>query len=164
MSRPVDTITEALLTQVKLSPFRNIRLKLSKVNSNVQPQSGLQNPNAKPPLIQVLAHCRLRLQVQHCLWNVSTDSLTSETIYTSSRAHQTMHIPTSPNSAGISPAEVIRRLHANLERCLQPFWSTVYKIRIIRLYLFACPPSSASTPNPSTSQSDKYSFDPENVS
>ena len=163
MSRPVDTITEALLTQVKLSPFRNIRLKLSKVNSNVQPQSGLQNPNAKPPLIQVLAHCRL-LQVQHCLWNVSTDSLTSETIYTSSRAHQTMHIPTSPNSAGISPAEVIRRLHANLERCLQPFWSTVYKIRIIRLYLFACPPSSASTPNPSTSQSDKYSFDPENVS
>ena len=51
--------------------------------SNVQPQSGRQNPNVKPPLIQVLAHCRLLLQVQHCLWNVSTGSLTSETIYTS---------------------------------------------------------------------------------
>jgi hypothetical protein len=33
---------------------------------------------------------------------------------------------------------------------------------MIRLHLFTCPPSSPSAPNPNTSQSDKFSFDPEN--
>ena len=86
-------------------------------------------------------------------------SLTSETSYTSSHAHQTMPIL---NTAGSTPTEVIRRLHANLERRLQPFWSTVLQNRIIRLHLFTCPPSSPSVPNFNTSQSDKFSFDPEN--
>ena len=44
-----------------------LRLKLSNVNSNVQPQSDLQNPNAKP-LIPVLAHYLIPLRVHHRLW------------------------------------------------------------------------------------------------
>jgi hypothetical protein len=94
--------------------------------------------------------------------DVSRGSLTSETSYTHSRAHQTMPIPNSASNAGITPTEVIRRLHANLERRLQPFWSTVLQNRIIRLLLFTSPPNSASTPNPNTSHSDTFSFDPEN--
>ena len=35
--------------------------------------------------------------------------------------------------------ELIRRLHANLERRLQPFWSSVVPNRTVRLYLFATP-------------------------
>ena len=64
--------------------------------------------------------------------------------------------------AGSTPTEVIRRLHANLEQRLQPFWSSALQNRIIRLHLFTCPPSSPSVPNPNTSQSDKFSFDYEN--
>ena len=86
------------------------------------------------------------------------DPLSSKsTTYTSSR------IPNnSASSAGSTPSEVIRRLHANLEQRLQPFWSSVLQNRIIRLHLFTCPPNSPSVPNPNTSQSDKFSFDPEN--
>ena len=93
--------------------------------------------------------------------DVSNDPLLSETSsYTSSRA---MPIPNnSASSAGSTPAEVIRRLHTNLERRLQPFWSSVLQNRIIRLHLFISPPSSASVPDPNTSQSDGFSFESEN--
>ena len=93
-----------------------------------------------------------------------SDYSTSGRIYTSSLSYQTptMHIPPSPSSAGISPTEVIRRLHANLERRLQPFWSTVLQNRIIRLHLFTCPPNSAATtPNPNNSSQQQFSFDSE---
>ena len=69
-----------------------------------------------------------------------------------------MPIPNSAGSAGSTPTEVLRRLHANIERRLQPFWSSVLQNRIMRLHLF----TSASGPNPHVSQSDKFSFDPEN--
>ena len=95
---------------------------------------------------------------------MSNDPLSSETSYTSSRAYQAMPIPSaSAGSVGNTPTEVIRRLHANLESRLQPFWSSVLPNRIIRLHLFTCPPSSTSTTNYSiTSQSNKFTFDPEN--
>ncbi|TFK39506.1 hypothetical protein BDQ12DRAFT_712190 [Crucibulum laeve] len=41
--------------------------------------------------------------------------------------------------ANSTPAEVLRRLHANLESRLQPFWSSVLSARTVRLYLFASP-------------------------
>ena len=96
--------------------------------------------------------------------DVSSDPLSSETTsYTSSRPYQTMPIPNkSASSAGSTRTEVIRRLHANLEQRLLPFWSSALQNRIIRLHLFTCPSGSSSVPNPNTSQSDKFSFDPEN--
>ena len=90
--------------------------------------------------------------------DVSNASL-SETSYTGDRAHQTIPISHSASSAGSTPADVIRRLHANLERRLQPFWSSVLQNRIIRLHLFTCPPGSPSVPD---LNSDKFSFDSEN--
>ena len=45
--------------------------------------------------------------------------------------------PTS-EASNIHP-EVLRRLHANLESRLQPFWSSAIANRTIRLYLFASP-------------------------
>jgi len=82
---------------------------------------------------------------------------------------QTMPIPsTSSGSAGISsstPTEVIRRLHANLEQRLQPFWSSVLPNRTIRLHLFASPhrdSGPASAPDSNSNQLDKFSLDPEN--
>jgi hypothetical protein len=93
--------------------------------------------------------------------DVSNDPLLSEMSYSNSRA-----LPTpspSDSSVGSTPTEIIRRLHANLEHRLQPFWSSVLPNRIVRLHLFTCPPGSASEPNHSnTSQSDKFTFDPEN--
>lgn len=87
--------------------------------------------------------------------SVDDSILSAETTsYTSSRA---MPIPN--NNPTSTPTEVIRRLHANLEQRLQPFWSTVLQNRIIRLHLFTCPPNSPSVPNP---ESDKFSFDFEN--
>ena len=97
--------------------------------------------------------------------DVSNGSSSSEKSYTTSRVQQTMPILNSnASSAGNTPSEVIKRLHANLEQRLQPFWSSVLQNRIIRLHLFSCPLSSASDsePNPNSSQSDKFSFDPEN--
>lgn len=38
------------------------------------------------------------------------------------------------------PAEALRRLHANVESRLQPFWSPVLPNRTVRLYLFATTP------------------------
>lgn len=62
----------------------------------------------------------------------STESL-PESLGASSRS-------TAPPSAnGVTPNEVLRRLHANLERRLQPFWSSVLPNRTIRLHLFASP-------------------------
>ena len=66
------------------------------------------------------------------------------------------------SSAGSTPTDVIRRLHANLEQRLQPFWSSALQNRIIRLHLFTCPPSPSSVPNPNISHPDKFSFDSEN--
>ncbi|KAF9482532.1 hypothetical protein BDN70DRAFT_929916 [Pholiota conissans] len=40
---------------------------------------------------------------------------------------------------GSMPIDVIRRLHANLERRLQPFWSSVLPNRTVRLLVFASP-------------------------
>jgi len=42
----------------------------------------------------------------------------------------------------IGDGEVIRRLHENLERRLQPFWSSVIPNRTVRLHLFATPHQS----------------------
>ena len=82
------------------------------------------------------------------------DPLSSETRgYTSSPAHPQLSIGSS------NPIELIRRLHANLEQRLQPFWSSVLPNRIIRLHLFTPPPGSASPLN--SSQSDKFTFDPD---
>ena len=39
----------------------------------------------------------------------------------------------------VGNGEVIRRLHENLERRLQPFWSSVIPNRTVRLHLFATP-------------------------
>lgn len=44
--------------------------------------------------------------------------------------------------AGPMPIEVLRRLHANLEQRLQPFWSSVLPNRTVRLHLFASPHES----------------------
>ena len=159
--------TEALLAQVKLPPrpseisddfeVEALERQLKRATTVRTPKSKRDAPSNSSTSSLPSSSSGSTSSV-----DVSTGSLTSETIYASSRAHQTMHIPTSPSSAGISPTEVIRRLHANLERRLQPFWSTVLQNRIIRLHLFTCPPNSASTPNPNTSQSDKFSFDSEN--
>ena len=70
------------------------------------------------------------------------------------------HSQTVPNT----PNEAIRSLHANLERRLQPFWSSTLPNRIIRLHLFASPnqdSDSVLATNSNSNPPDKFTFDPE---
>ncbi|KAG6847791.1 hypothetical protein H0H93_005983 [Arthromyces matolae] len=48
---------------------------------------------------------------------------------------------TIPDRTGLSslPAETLRRLHQNLEKRLQPFWSSVLSSRTVRIHLFGSP-------------------------
>lgn len=51
------------------------------------------------------------------------------------------HTPESDRTRYCSvPTEALRRLHANVESRLQPFWSPVLPNRTVRLYLFATTP------------------------
>ncbi|KAF8074537.1 hypothetical protein FPV67DRAFT_1559305 [Lyophyllum atratum] len=47
--------------------------------------------------------------------------------------------PIARNPVTALPADALRKLHANLESRLQPFWSSVLASRTIRLHLFASP-------------------------
>ena len=157
--------TEALLAQVKLPPrpseitddfeVEALERQLKRATTVRPKKSNHESPNSSSTSLPSSSSSSAS-----CV-DVSNDPLLSETTcYASSLA---MPMPNnSASSSGSTPAEVIRRLHTNLERRLQPFWSSVLQNRIIRLYLFISPPSSASESNPNTSQSDKFSFDPEN--
>ncbi|KAH9479808.1 Phosphatidate phosphatase APP1 [Psilocybe cubensis] len=49
------------------------------------------------------------------------------------------------NSVAENTADVIKRLHANLERRLQPFWSSTLPNRVVRLHLFSAPHNDSSS-------------------
>ncbi|PPQ85263.1 hypothetical protein CVT25_010036 [Psilocybe cyanescens] len=70
----------------------------------------------------------------------STDDLPSSGLRTPDNVIQ---------SATENTAEVIKRLHGNLERRLHPFWSSALPNRVIRLHLFTAPHNdSPSTSSP----------------
>ncbi|KAF8966272.1 hypothetical protein BDZ97DRAFT_699624 [Flammula alnicola] len=75
--------------------------------------------------------------------------------------------PSLTESISATPGDVIRRLHANLEKRLQPFWSSVLPNRVVRLHLFASPHQDhPKTPSPeaTTMEEDENDllFDVEN--
>ncbi|PPQ69597.1 hypothetical protein CVT26_001585 [Gymnopilus dilepis] len=62
----------------------------------------------------------------------------------------------SPHNPAEATQEMIRRLHANLEKRLQPFWASVLAGRGVRVMVFPLPHSSASS-QPSSSSSSSQS-------
>ena len=63
----------------------------------------------------------------------------------------------SVNSHVQAAVDILRRQHTNLERRLQPFWSSVLPGRCVRLHLFAFPHH---TPPTSACLEEKHSDDP----
>ena len=160
--------TESLLAKVKLPPrpseitddfdIEALERQLKRATTLRPTQSNSETPSSSSTSLPSFSSSSISSM------DMSHDPLSPETNYTSSPAHQTTAMSSTITSiVGSTPTETIRRLHANLEQRLQPFWSSVLPNRIIRLHLFTCPPGQASTPNYSnTSQSDKFTFDPEN--
>ncbi|KAF8813021.1 hypothetical protein BYT27DRAFT_7181978 [Phlegmacium glaucopus] len=160
--------TEALLAQVKLPPrpseitddfdVEALERQLKRATTIRPTKFDRETPNSSTSSLHSSASSSTSSR------DMSNDTLSSATrSFPGSCAN--MPIPsTSSSSAGSTPTEIIRRLHANLEQRLQPFWSSVLPNRIIRLHLLASPhrdSGPASAPTSNISESDKFSFDPE---
>ena len=141
--------TEALLAQVTLPPrpseitddfdIEALERQLKSATTVRPTKSNPQTPgSSSSSLLSSSSSSRSSMDMQ-------SDPLSSETRSKASSPAQSL------------PTDVIRRLHANLEQRLQPFWSSVLPNRIIRLHLFASP----SALNPNANQSDKLTFDHE---
>lgn len=68
-----------------------------------------------------------------------TDSISSSNSSNSDLPSSNTITQLSATEAGIPGADVIKRLHRNLEQRLQPFWSSVLPNRTVRLHIFATP-------------------------
>ncbi|KAF9554965.1 hypothetical protein CPC08DRAFT_782165 [Agrocybe pediades] len=75
-----------------------------------------------------------------------TDSISSSNSSNSDLPSSNTVIQLSAAQDGFLGADVISRLHRNLEQRLQPFWSSVLPNRTVRLHIFNAPQSN--TPSP----------------
>lgn len=88
----------------------------------------------------------------------SSPSSSTDDLPASGRSSQTVKPPYVPNSSGSMANDVIKRLHANLEKRLQPFWSSVLPNRTVRLHLFASlheNQTRTTTPRKTTTEEDE---------
>ena len=88
----------------------------------------------------------------------SSPSSSTDDLPASGRSSQAVTPPYVPNSSGSMANDVIKRLHANLEKRLQPFWSSVLPNRTVRLHLFASPHDNqtrTTTPRKTTAEEDE---------
>jgi hypothetical protein len=127
----VSTSTESLLAHIKLPPrpseiqanydIEALELEFQRVNTAYDDEYGL-SPGPSP--------------------------VSSAGDYLGARGHEDGNANRHPpNSHARAAADVLRRQHANLERRLQPFWSSALPARTVRLHVFASPhlPTSSSS-------------------
>lgn len=147
--RPLSQSTEELLSHVKLPPrpeeategldmdaldrqFRRATRRDSPISASASGSNTRDvSPSSSP--------------------SSSTEDLAT-TLRTAEQRTKEMTKPATPLAAAAElTADTLRRMHANLEERLQPFWSSVLPNRTVRLHLFASPhqePLSPKTPRP----------------
>lgn len=97
----------------------------------------------------------------------SSPSSSTDDLPAFGKSSQAVPPPYAPSPAGSMANDVIKRLHANLEKRLQPFWSSVLPNRTVRLHLFASPhqgQKETTTPRRPTAEEDEdeLMFDSQN--
>lgn len=122
--------TEDLLSQIKLPP-RPTEITEDYEVKALEAQFRRANPGLEG-----------EMPVPSRSSSIDEDSVSVSTATTS----ESDFLPSSSSSS----SDVLRKLHANLEARLQPFWSSVLPSRTVRLHLFASPhqpPPTRNDPN-----------------